>query len=141
MFGTPGPDLFFVQQGNDDTVNGLAGNDIFYFGSAFTGADTVDGDGGKDAIVLQGNYALTLSATNITEIESISLKTGAMRNMATPPTIATITTSPPSTPTSPPGQQLIVNGQSLLAARTSPSTARTRATAGSSSSAATAPTP
>jgi hypothetical protein len=76
--GTPQNDLFLLQQGGNDTVSGLAGNDIFYFGAAFTGGDTVNGgEGTKDVVVLQGNYSLTLSATNLTGIESLSLKSGA----------------------------------------------------------------
>jgi hypothetical protein len=81
LYGTPQNDFFMVQQGGNDTVYGLASDDIFYFGGAFTGADAVDGDGGgKDVIVLQGNYTLTLSTTNITNVESISLKSGSVTN-------------------------------------------------------------
>ncbi len=77
--GTPQNDFFLLQQGGNDTVYGLGAEDIFYFGAAFTGDDKVDGDGGvKDVVVLQGNYNLTLSATNLTDVEAISLKGGAV---------------------------------------------------------------
>ena len=113
--GTPQQDLFLLQQGGNDTAYGLASNDIFYFGKAFTGADTVDGDEGRDAVVLQGNYTLTLSATNITEIESISLKSGAFTfygDTANNRYVYNLTTVDANVAA---GQQLIVNGQSLLA--------------------------
>jgi hypothetical protein len=115
LVGTPQADSFDLSQGGDDNVKGLAGNDIFYFGKAFTGADTVDGDEGRDAVVLQGNYTLTLSATNITEIESISLKSGSVTEYGDTAdnryiyNLATVDANVAA------GQQLIVNGQSLLA--------------------------
>ncbi|HEX8366673.1 MAG TPA: FG-GAP-like repeat-containing protein [Allosphingosinicella sp.] len=78
--GTPQKDIFHVQQGGDDTVNGLATGDTFYFGKEFTAADTVNGGGGADAIILQGNYpALTFGTgvtSNINSVESISLAPG-----------------------------------------------------------------
>jgi Ca2+-binding RTX toxin-like protein len=114
LFGTPQVDLFYVQQGGNDTVYGLASDDIFYFGSAFTGADTVDGDGGgKDVIVLQGNYNLTLSTTNITDVESLSLKSGAVTSFGDTANnfydydITTVDENVVA------GGQLIVNGSSL----------------------------
>jgi hypothetical protein len=114
--GTPQKDLFLLQQGGDDTVYGLASDDIFYFGGAFTGADKVDGDGGgKDVIVLQGNYNLTLSATNLTGVESISLQSGAntfFGDTANNFYDYDITTVDANVAL---GQQLIVNGQSLRA--------------------------
>jgi Ca2+-binding RTX toxin-like protein len=85
--GTPGNDVltgddlghaFLMMQGGNDTVTGGAGNDVFYFGGAFTGADKVNGGAGdRDVVVLQGNYALTLSNTNLAGIEILSLQSGA----------------------------------------------------------------
>jgi len=78
--GTPQKDIFHVQQGGDDTVNGLATGDTFYFGKEFTAADTVNGGGGADAIILQGTYAALTFGTgvtsNINSVESISLAPG-----------------------------------------------------------------
>ena len=55
--GTALADYFDLSQGGNDTVFGLASNDAFYFGAAFTGADTVDGGAGtNDQIGLEGNY-------------------------------------------------------------------------------------
>jgi|GEM_PF-2319857 len=79
--GTSARNFFRVEQGGDDTVNGLAGNDTFYFGKEFTAGDTVNGDLGNDAIILQGNYSAgitfgTGTTSNIDGVESISLAPG-----------------------------------------------------------------
>jgi Ca2+-binding RTX toxin-like protein len=106
-------DIVRLQQGGDDSVNGMAGNDIFYFGAAFTGADKADGGDGRDVVVLQGNYALTLSAANLTGIESLSLQSGAIAkwgDLANNFYDYTLTTHDSNVAA---GQQLIVNGQSL----------------------------
>ncbi|HEX8364016.1 MAG TPA: hypothetical protein VF603_01885 [Allosphingosinicella sp.] len=74
-------DIFRMQDGGADTVSGFAGNDTFYFGAAFTAADTVNGGEGIDSIILQGDYSagLTLgigTTSNIYGIETISLAPG-----------------------------------------------------------------
>jgi hypothetical protein len=74
--GTPNRDFFLVQQGGDDTVNGLGGRDVIYFGDAFTSADIVNGGGQSDIVILQGNYLAQTSIgsiTNLGELGSISL--------------------------------------------------------------------
>src|SRR5205085_11502759 len=67
--GTAGGDLFMVQQGaspgGHDTLAGGGGNDIFYYGGALIAADRNDGGSGRDAVVLQGNYVLTLGAHSL----------------------------------------------------------------------------
>jgi serralysin len=99
----------------NDIVRGGGGNDILYFGAALTGADVADGGTERDALVLQGNYTLTLSATNLAGIESISLQTGGNTRWGD---IANnfydydITTNNANVAA---GQQMIVNGQSLRA--------------------------
>ncbi|MEA3065099.1 MAG: hypothetical protein QOJ27_1545 [Sphingomonadales bacterium] len=113
--GTPNKDLFLLQQGGNDTAFGLGDNDVFYFGSAFTGADTVDGGTGRDVVVLQGNYTLTLSETNITNIDSISLQSGANTKFGDTANNFydfNITTANGNVA---PGEELIVNAQSLRA--------------------------
>ncbi|HEY0012047.1 MAG TPA: hypothetical protein VGB79_04255 [Allosphingosinicella sp.] len=74
--GTEGRDTFLLQDGGDDSVSGLGGRDIFYFGGAFTPADTVDGGGNADIVILQGDYSagVTLAGiTNLGNLGSISL--------------------------------------------------------------------
>lgn len=78
LAGTSGRDVFRVEQGGDDRVSGLAGNDTFYFGGEFDENDFVDGDGGVDSIILDGDYSLgvtlgTGTTSNIVGIETISL--------------------------------------------------------------------
>ncbi|MEA3054138.1 MAG: serralysin [Sphingomonadales bacterium] len=110
-----GNDLISAFSGGDDTALGGAGNDVLYFGAAFTGADIADGGEGRDVLILQGNYALTLSSTNLGGIESLSLQSGdrtTWGDTANNFYDYNITTNNANVA---PGQQLIVNGQSLRA--------------------------
>jgi Ca2+-binding RTX toxin-like protein len=75
--GGAGSDLLRLNDGGNDSAVGGAGNDVLYFGGAFTGADQANGGADRDVLILQGDYALTLSATNLTGIESISIQSGA----------------------------------------------------------------
>jgi Ca2+-binding RTX toxin-like protein len=75
--GGAGSDLLRLNDGGTDSALGGAGNDVLYFGGAFTGADQANGGADRDVLILQGDYALTLSATNLTGIESISIQSGA----------------------------------------------------------------
>ena len=79
--GTPAPDQFRVQQGGNDTVNGLGNSDAFYFGNAFTAGDTVNGGDGVDVLILQGDYSAgvtfgTGTTSNISSVGIISLVPG-----------------------------------------------------------------
>ena len=70
--GTSGNDSFRLESGGDDQASGAEGNDGFYFGSALTVADIVDGGAGIDTIALQGNYlALALGAINNVEVVAL----------------------------------------------------------------------
>jgi Ca2+-binding RTX toxin-like protein len=77
--GTPNDDLFFLQQGGNDNVNGLGANDTFVFGGTMTSQDKVDGGEGVDTIEIQGNYtggnALTLG-TEVVHVERLVLVPG-----------------------------------------------------------------
>jgi hypothetical protein len=111
--GTASNDLFLLQQGGNDTAYGGGGQDIIYFGGAFTRRDVVDGGPGRDVVVLQGNYFLTLSATNLTGVEALSLQTGANTKFGEDGESYygyDITTDDANVAA---GQQLIVNGSSL----------------------------
>ncbi|MEI9885432.1 MAG: DUF4347 domain-containing protein [Rhizomicrobium sp.] len=79
--------LYHLEQGGDDTVTGGSGNDGFYFGNAFTAADTVNGGGGtNDQIGLEGaSYAagLTLGPTTISGVEVIACAPGFSYSLTT----------------------------------------------------------
>ncbi len=84
--GGSGSDLFHLEQGGNDTVSGGSGNDGFYFGGAFTAADTVDGGAGtNDQIGLEGDYSggITLGAATITGVEVIACLPGFSYNLTT----------------------------------------------------------
>lgn len=111
--GTGGPDLILLQQGGNDTANAGGGDDIIYFGQAFTRRDTANGGEGRDAVVLQGNYTLSLSATNLSGVEALSLQSGGNDRFGDTGENSydyNITTDDTNVAA---GRQLIVNGQSL----------------------------
>jgi Ca2+-binding RTX toxin-like protein len=76
--GTAGADTFLMYKGGDDTVQGLAGDDVFKFSSAFTAADRIDGGGDHDKLILKGDYSagVVLDAATLTDVEEIRLARG-----------------------------------------------------------------
>ena len=113
IIGAEHADMVLLYQGGDDTVFGGGGGDVIYFGSAFTPKDQVNGGDGRDALVLQGNYVLTLSETSLTSIEALSLQSGANDRWGDTGNnfySYDITTDDANVAAR---QQLIVNGQSL----------------------------
>lgn len=77
IVGTEAVDIFVLDQGGFDEVQGRGGSDIFYFGGAL-GDDIVDGGAGDDTIVLQGDYAGGLILdSRVTGIEAISILASA----------------------------------------------------------------
>jgi Ca2+-binding RTX toxin-like protein len=84
IFGGNGRDIFRLQDGGNENVQGFGGVDTFYFGAAFNASDTVIGGNDFDVLALQGNYAAGVTfgnastgVANIANIESISLYSGA----------------------------------------------------------------
>lgn len=77
--GTVSTDIFNLSQGGDDSVSGLTGNDIFYFGDEFTAADRINGGADTDFLVLQGNYSagLTFDAASLTSVERLDVLSGS----------------------------------------------------------------
>ena len=71
-----GNDVLDLSSGGNDTAYGNGGNDYFYFGAAFTAADTVVGGAGTDTVGLLGNYNLTLGANSLSGVENLSLLSG-----------------------------------------------------------------
>jgi hypothetical protein len=71
-------DLFRFELGGNDTGNGGGGNDGFYFGAAYTSADTVNGGAGTlDQIGLQGNYSGATTLGSMLETELVVLLPGS----------------------------------------------------------------
>jgi VCBS repeat-containing protein len=80
--GTAANNVFDFSDGGADTGSGFDGVDSFYFGGAFTAADSVNGGGNRDALLLQGDYSAgvtlgTGTVSNIVDVESISLLSGS----------------------------------------------------------------
>ena len=72
--GTANADFFNVSQGGTEHLQGLGGNDGFYFGATLDATDQVDGGaGGNDQVGIQGNYNLTLGADNLVGVETLAL--------------------------------------------------------------------
>jgi len=85
--GTAGPDFFLVNQGGNEDLSGLGGNDVFLFGSTLTSDDEVDGGPGNDQIAIQGDYSggLTLG-TGIVSVESLAILPGSDTRFGDPGT-------------------------------------------------------
>jgi Ca2+-binding RTX toxin-like protein len=74
IVGTEREDIIRVEQGGIDFVGGNGGNDVFYFGAAFTAADQVDGGAGDDRLIVRGSYPnLVLGSGNLTNVERLVL--------------------------------------------------------------------
>ena len=74
--GTNGADYFDLSLGGDDIVDGLDGDDGFFFGAAFTAGDQVEGGAGtNDQIGLDGDYTVTLGG-NFSNVEVVVLMRG-----------------------------------------------------------------
>jgi hypothetical protein len=77
LTGNAGNDRFNLQYGGNDTANGGAGNDGFYFGAALTAADIVAGGADTDTVALQGNYTGGVTLTGISGVEVVLLASGS----------------------------------------------------------------
>ncbi|WP_459856227.1 beta strand repeat-containing protein [Dongia sp. agr-C8] len=76
LTGGSGTDLLRAGAGTD-TLSGGNGNDTLYLGADLSVADRIDGGANTDTLLLDGDYAgLTLTATTVTNVETIQLATG-----------------------------------------------------------------
>jgi Ca2+-binding RTX toxin-like protein len=76
--GTANDDSFAVEQGGEDTVSGLGGNDIFHFVAQFDAGDSIDGGAGSDTLLLRGDYSdgVVFTDTTMVNVEKIELGAG-----------------------------------------------------------------
>lgn len=75
--GGAGNDQFLLEQGGDDSASGSAGEDLFYYGAAYTSADSNNGGAGtQDVVVLQGDYSVTMGASSLVDVEYLVLYSG-----------------------------------------------------------------
>ena len=99
--GGAGTDIFSNMEG----VIGSAFDDTFVFGDQITAASTVNGGAGNDTVALSGDYsgahALVMTATTMTNVETIGLGAGHSYTLTT--NDATVAA----------GQTLTVDGSSL----------------------------
>lgn len=78
LLGYNGNDAFNLSAGGNDTAHGGDGNDSFFFGSAFTAADSVDGGTGTDKLTLAGDYSagVKFSDTTMVSVENVFVAAG-----------------------------------------------------------------
>jgi Ca2+-binding RTX toxin-like protein len=114
LAGSTADDLLDLRDGGDDSASGGAGGDQFYYGAAFTAADSNDGGADTDVVVLQGNYAMTMAAGSLVNVEYLSLQSGSSTRYGEPGANSydydiTFVDSNVG-----PGQRFIVNASQLL---------------------------
>jgi Ca2+-binding RTX toxin-like protein len=75
---TDGSFFIYGGQGND-TLTGGAKVDVFFFGEngRFGSGDHVDGGAGADILVLRGDYHIVMDGASMTNIETVTLMSGA----------------------------------------------------------------
>ncbi|HYI39771.1 MAG TPA: hypothetical protein VE053_05575 [Allosphingosinicella sp.] len=113
--GNSGADLLRLHHGGTDTAAGLDGNDIFYLGGALDKSDLVDGGGGTDTLVLQGDYRFGLLLdSNVTGIEALSMLAGSNVGFGEPGTNRYDYVIVTHDLNFAPGLQARINGASLL---------------------------
>jgi Ca2+-binding RTX toxin-like protein len=69
-------DTIHLYAGGVDTLFAGEGNDIIHVGATLTAEDRLDGEGGTDTMVFQGNVALTLTTDFMKNFERISFLGG-----------------------------------------------------------------
>lgn len=67
---------YHVEDGNgNDQLLGFAGNDTYGFGGTFDGSDAVNGGGGYNTVILNGDYSagLGIAADSLTKVQELQL--------------------------------------------------------------------
>ena len=82
LLGSNFDDYFDMSQGGDDVVQARGGEDVIYFGAAFTGADRVDGgfeDTSTDIVILDGDYSagIHIAKQSLQNIDLLGLNGGS----------------------------------------------------------------
>jgi len=67
-----------ASQGGNDTLTGGTRDETFLLGGALTGQDKINGAGGSDRLVLDGNYSagITLGSATVTNVEQFVFAAG-----------------------------------------------------------------
>ncbi len=73
-----GTNQFWLQSGGADVATGASGTDVFLMGASLGAGDIISGGAGTDQVALQGNYNLTLSATQWSSIENLAIMAGSV---------------------------------------------------------------
>jgi Ca2+-binding RTX toxin-like protein len=73
LTGGASGDFFRLQDGGNDSASGGAGGDAFYFGAAYTQADSVDGGAQTDVVALQGDYSGGVTLGTLTGVETLTV--------------------------------------------------------------------
>jgi Ca2+-binding RTX toxin-like protein len=78
LTGTSQGDTFYLDQGGNDVVEGLGGDDVFEMGGAFVATDRLNGGTGRDTLSLDGDYSagIVFVADTIRNFEAITLAAG-----------------------------------------------------------------
>jgi len=102
-YGGADGETFDFSDSGAKLVKGGAGDDTFDFGAQLTAATQVDGGGGYNTLVLDGDYSagLTFAATTMTDIQDLRLTAGFSYNLT--PNDANVAA----------GQTLTVDGSTL----------------------------
>jgi hypothetical protein len=80
--GGAGNNVFYGAGSGDNTLVGGAGNDKFIFGAGFNGTDSINGGGGTNSVILNGNHTsdVTLGANSLVNIQHLVLEGDAGAN-------------------------------------------------------------
>jgi hypothetical protein len=82
--GFAGNDTLVLASGGTDLARGGEGDDLLYFGAAFTNADSADGGAGIDRLGLAGDYTIAFDSDDLVGIERLEVYGSAAVGAAGP---------------------------------------------------------